>query len=336
MIPDYIAYILPFIVGVFLTLQGGSSGQLVKYGRGFAGSVTILVEIVMGIVLYLALSDGGRANDLEKGRLEAPWYSHLGGVMGSFYILSMTALIRPLGFATFFLVAVLFQLCSAMVFDSFGIVGLSQRNATVGRGLGIVVVFLGVVLVNAPWLPFVPSWVYVVRDHNDGERSGDVALKEVVEIQSGLTAVVAEDVRKMKVHEVSSNLTLTEKTETSVNNESVTSSVQSGSIMPIAVSPNSPSLQPSKPSSHGTLKLDCRLIFPALAGVCLSLQAGMNGTMGQTSFGPWFTTLYSILIAAIPMFILFAYEYYHQPISFKEHYHGGPTSPVHLVSYSYW
>ncbi|KAJ3312951.1 hypothetical protein HDU76_002772 [Blyttiomyces sp. JEL0837] len=68
MIPDSIAYILPFICGVFLTLQGGSSGQLAKFGRGFAGSVTLIVSCVMGIVLYLVLSEGGKLTDFEKAR----------------------------------------------------------------------------------------------------------------------------------------------------------------------------------------------------------------------------------------------------------------------------
>ncbi|KAJ1559989.1 hypothetical protein HK405_008639, partial [Cladochytrium tenue] len=82
----------------------------------------------------------------------APWYAYLGGLLGSFYVVSLSSLVARLGAARFFLVSVVFQLAGAAVLDALGAAGLDRRTPSAGRIAGLVAVVAGCVAVTADGL----------------------------------------------------------------------------------------------------------------------------------------------------------------------------------------
>ena len=105
--------------------------------------------IVMGLVLAL-----GRRVGLPPGQLTeavvsgVPWWAWSGGLLGSIYVVISVLLVPRLGTATVLSLFVLGQMVASVAFDHFGLFGLAQRSADLGRVLGAGLLVAGVLLMR--------------------------------------------------------------------------------------------------------------------------------------------------------------------------------------------
>lgn len=139
--------VLVFIVGAFMTIQPAVNAAL---SAEWAKS-SLLASTASFAVGFVAL-----AVCLVVTRTSVPWSSisttswwhWLGGILGACFVCVLTYAAPKLGAVTLSVVIIAAQLVTAVTVDHFGLLGYAQRHFDVWRGLGIVLVFLGVLLVR--------------------------------------------------------------------------------------------------------------------------------------------------------------------------------------------
>jgi len=79
---------------------------------------------------------------------ELPAWSWSGGVLGAFYVTVMVAFAPRLGAATLLALIVAGQMLASVLLDHFGALGFPRQSISLPRLLGVVLLFLGVLLVR--------------------------------------------------------------------------------------------------------------------------------------------------------------------------------------------
>ncbi len=85
--------------------------------------------------------------DWMSGVARAPWWSFLGGVVGSLLVVLANRAVGVVGVATFTAVSVAAQLVISGIMDHYGLLGSELRAMSGGRVLGIALLVGGAVLV---------------------------------------------------------------------------------------------------------------------------------------------------------------------------------------------
>src|ERR1044071_7139850 len=76
------------------------------------------------------------------------WWNWLGGPLGAVFVLAGAALTPRMGSAAFIAAVVGGQLVCSLVLDHFGLMNVPQHGLSVGRLVGVALVFAGVLLVT--------------------------------------------------------------------------------------------------------------------------------------------------------------------------------------------
>lgn len=142
--------VLTLLVGGLSALQVGVNGllgQVVGHPLraafvNFSVGATALGMSLLGLNILL----GGAA--LPPWSFSAPWYYWLGGLFGSVFVLSTIVIAPQIGASTFAVAIIAGQLTVAALLDHFGVLGFAQHPLTLGRVLGIVLLFTGVWLIQ--------------------------------------------------------------------------------------------------------------------------------------------------------------------------------------------
>jgi bacterial/archaeal transporter family-2 protein len=78
---------------------------------------------------------------------ELPWYYTLGGAVGAAFVVVAIVTVGTLGAGGITAATLAGQLAASVVIDRLGILGLAEREITVGRVAGIALLLLGTYLV---------------------------------------------------------------------------------------------------------------------------------------------------------------------------------------------
>jgi bacterial/archaeal transporter family-2 protein len=82
--------------------------------------------------------------------LRGSWWLWTGGFFGAIYVVVSILLLPRLGAATVFALLVTGQMAASLLFDQFGVFGLTQRSVDLTRVLGALLLIGGVVLMRRP------------------------------------------------------------------------------------------------------------------------------------------------------------------------------------------
>lgn len=139
---------MAFLIGLVVPLQSAINSSLRDTLR--SGSVlAALVSFAVGTVTLLgvaALTRQPFATLAALGR--APWWEWLGGALGAFFVFGSTLLAPRIGLAAMISLIVAGQVCSSLLFDRVGVLGLPARGLSWARVAGAVLILAGAVLVN--------------------------------------------------------------------------------------------------------------------------------------------------------------------------------------------
>lgn len=141
-------YILvALIAGALMPVQAGVNAQLARWvGHPV---VAALVSFAVGTIALLAYSLALRSPLPAWGALqEAPWWVWIGGLFGAFFVAAAAAYAPRLGAATFVAVTVAGQMLISLLLDQYGLIGFAERQATVPRMIGALLLVAGVVLIR--------------------------------------------------------------------------------------------------------------------------------------------------------------------------------------------
>ena len=136
-----------FAGGAALPFQAGINAQLATWlgspvrAAFVSFAVGTLVLLAASALVFKPLPSWGRIGD-------APWWVWIGGALGAFYVAASIVSAPKLGAAQLIALVVAGQALVSLFVDQFGLVGFEQKNISIGRVAGMVLVGAGVALVR--------------------------------------------------------------------------------------------------------------------------------------------------------------------------------------------
>ncbi len=139
------------VAGVFVALQSRINGEFgLALGNGALAALISFSTGLTVITLVMIGSPSGRAGlatlraAVVAGRL--PWWAMVGGAGGAFLVLTQGLSAGVLGVAVFSIAVVTGQSLGAVLIDSRGWFGVTKVPLRLQRGLGALIVLVGVVV----------------------------------------------------------------------------------------------------------------------------------------------------------------------------------------------
>jgi bacterial/archaeal transporter family-2 protein len=138
-------YALTAIAGISFVFQQAVNANLrVQIGSPWwAGFISYLGGTIVMLVTAIAFREPLASIDAIS---RISWTSWLGGLFGAIYIGISILMLPRLGAALVVALIVLGQMSTALVFDHFGLLGISEHPITVTRLFGTVLLIFGVAL----------------------------------------------------------------------------------------------------------------------------------------------------------------------------------------------
>lgn len=116
-------------------------------GRATGGLPAAFVSFLIGtIALGAIVVLSGKAGGLSSA-FDVSWYYLIGGILGAVYVTNALIAIDAIGAGGIAALTVSGQLVASMAIDRLGLFGLDQIPLTPERVLGVVLLFVGTVLV---------------------------------------------------------------------------------------------------------------------------------------------------------------------------------------------
>src|SRR3954470_21392036 len=143
----WVYLLLAAAAGAMLPLQFGVNAQLAHWlGSPIRAA---FVSFLVGAVALLVVAAFVRKPLPSLARLgDVPWWVWIGGLLGAFYVAGSIVTAPKLGAVTLTAAIVAGQALASTVVDPYGWVGFKEHHLTPGRGLGIVLVGVGIALVR--------------------------------------------------------------------------------------------------------------------------------------------------------------------------------------------
>ncbi|HEY4877057.1 MAG TPA: DMT family transporter [Puia sp.] len=145
--PRFLLIIMAFISGAILPIQATINFRLSKNVGGpiIAAFVSFAVGTI-GLLIYLISS--GQLNFRELFLHTSPWWIWIGGLLGTFYVAAIIMLVPRLGVALAFSLVVAGQTITALIFDHFGLLGITVQPISIGKIIGALLLVAGVILIR--------------------------------------------------------------------------------------------------------------------------------------------------------------------------------------------
>lgn len=143
---NVIYYLMAFAAGLGITLQTTLNAQLAK-GIGGDPVAAALFSFTVGAVCVGVYS-------LVRGEIipsliaisTQPWWSLLGGILGSCALLSYVVLAPRIGLSALLGLAIAGQILSSLMIDHFGLLGATERPVSWIKLAGTVIMLVGLIV----------------------------------------------------------------------------------------------------------------------------------------------------------------------------------------------
>jgi bacterial/archaeal transporter family-2 protein len=143
----WIALFSAILAGACISVQAAANASLRTYlnDARWATFFSICGTIVTAVIVMLAIRPAAPSVAAMRA---APWWNWIGGPLGAVIVLAGAALSPRLGAAAFIAAVVAGQLASSIALDHFAWMNLPHQPISLSRGIGVVLVFVGVLLVT--------------------------------------------------------------------------------------------------------------------------------------------------------------------------------------------
>jgi transporter family-2 protein len=141
------ALFFAMIAGACISIQAAANASLrmnlndARWATFFSICGTVVTAVIVMLIIRPAQPSAAALRS-------APWWNWIGGPLGALIVLSGAALAPRLGAAAFIAAIVAGQLASSILLDHFAWMNLPPQPITVSRGFGVILVFIGVLLVT--------------------------------------------------------------------------------------------------------------------------------------------------------------------------------------------
>jgi transporter family-2 protein len=139
-----LAALATIAVGGLVALQAPINSGL---GRATGTLPAAAISFTIGTILLVGIvAVTGKIGDVSGAADVRPYYL-IGGLLGATYVTTVLLTVRTLGAGGVTAATVAGQLTTSVVIDRLGVLGLEETPITVGRVLGVLLLFAGTLLV---------------------------------------------------------------------------------------------------------------------------------------------------------------------------------------------
>jgi transporter family-2 protein len=139
-----LAALTTIVVGGLIALQAPINSGL---GRATGTMPAAAISFSVGTLLLLGIVVvSGQASQLSGAAGVRPYYL-IGGLLGAAYVTTVLLTVRTLGAGGVTAATVAGQLTTSVIIDRLGVLGLEKQPITLGRVVGILLLFAGTLLV---------------------------------------------------------------------------------------------------------------------------------------------------------------------------------------------
>ena len=139
-----LAALATIAVGGLIALQAPINSGL---GRATGTLPAAAISFTIGTILLVGIvAVTGKIGDVSGAADLRPYYL-IGGLLGATYVTTVLLTVRTLGAGGVTAATVAGQLTTSVVIDRLGVLGLEETPITVGRVLGVLLLFAGTLLV---------------------------------------------------------------------------------------------------------------------------------------------------------------------------------------------
>lgn len=140
--------LMALVIGLVIPLQSAINSALRDTLRS-GSMLAALVSFAVGTLSLLVVSAlAGQPFAALAGLPRVAWWEWLGGALGAFFVFGSTLLAPRIGMAAMISLIVAGQVCSSLIFDHYGLLGLPTRGLSWVRIAGAALILGGAVLVN--------------------------------------------------------------------------------------------------------------------------------------------------------------------------------------------
>jgi bacterial/archaeal transporter family-2 protein len=141
-------YLLALAAGLLLPMQIAFNNKLTNYSGNPVTSSLISFSVgTIALLLYSITQFSSFQKSLQQVG-QAPGYAWLGGLVGAFYIISTIVASPKIGLAVFLALIIGGQLVTSVIVDHFGLLGAAVKPITFLKGIGLLLVFIGIILLK--------------------------------------------------------------------------------------------------------------------------------------------------------------------------------------------
>lgn len=139
-----VAALATILVGGLIALQAPINSGL---GRATGTFPAAAISFTVGtVVLVGILAVSGEASKVS-GAADVRWHYLIGGLLGAAYVTTVLLTVRTLGAGGVTAATVAGQLTTSVVIDRLGVLGLDETPISLGRVIGVLLLFAGTWLV---------------------------------------------------------------------------------------------------------------------------------------------------------------------------------------------
>lgn len=151
--PSPLWYLVGLGVGVCFGIQVAVNGQLtgVLGSAIHAGFISFVVGTI-ALLILLAITRPSLRIRVPHGERRNPWWMWLGGVLGALYVTGVAFLSPQIGSAATVIVTQTGIIAGSLAVDHFGLLSAPRKPVQPLQVLGLVLMVVGVVIMNAPEL----------------------------------------------------------------------------------------------------------------------------------------------------------------------------------------
>lgn len=145
---NIIYYCSGLFIGLAIAIQSAINNQL-RIVLGGSALLAALISFVVGSIFLLGLCLlSSQRFGLLMQLQHANWWMMSGGVLGAIFVFGTTLLVPRLGIAAMLSLIIFGQIIMSIILDKFGLFSLVQREISLTRLTGAVLVLIGTLCVN--------------------------------------------------------------------------------------------------------------------------------------------------------------------------------------------
>lgn len=139
-------WLLALAAGALIPVQAAANAALSRSIGGNVPFAALMLFAVAAAATAIGVVATGASVPTMPGLKSAPWWSFVGGLIVAFYVFSITFLAPRLGVGSAIALVVTGQVLAALAIDHFGLMRSLMSPLTPARGLGAVLMIIGVFL----------------------------------------------------------------------------------------------------------------------------------------------------------------------------------------------